>query len=85
MNPSFEGSPATALRQYARRAVNLSAGTSGRREVWPLAGAVEAALGMVLLATLYLAASDYGAALGVGELLHEVLHDGRHVLGMPCH
>jgi hypothetical protein len=42
---------------------------------------------------LYLLAVDQGLALSVVQgglafdqnLIHEVLHDGRHALGVPCH
>ncbi|OZC73949.1 hypothetical protein CH251_12525 [Rhodococcus sp. 06-462-5] len=41
----------------------------------------------VLLAmlTLYLVGFDQGAISRSGMLLHEVMHDGRHLLGLPCH
>jgi cobalt transporter subunit CbtB len=34
---------------------------------------------------LYVVGFDQGAVSRVGELLHEALHDGRHLLGVPCH
>ncbi|TQC49949.1 CbtB-domain containing protein [Rhodococcus sp. WS4] len=41
----------------------------------------------VLLAmlTLYLVGFDQGAISRSGMLLHELMHDGRHILGVPCH
>ncbi len=40
----------------------------------------------VSLAMLYLLQSESGAVLTEHwGLLHEVVHDGRHVLGVPCH
>ena len=39
--------------------------------------------GLLLLA--YLVAFDQGAVSQTGTLLHEVMHDGRHLLGVPCH
>lgn len=39
--------------------------------------------GLLLLA--YLVAFDQGAVSRSGMLLHEVMHDGRHLLGVPCH
>ncbi|OZF01393.1 CbtB domain-containing protein [Rhodococcoides fascians] len=41
----------------------------------------------VLLAmlTLYLVGFDQGAISRSGMLLHEVMHDGRHLIGVPCH
>ncbi|MGB3370140.1 MAG: CbtB domain-containing protein [Rhodococcus sp. (in: high G+C Gram-positive bacteria)] len=41
----------------------------------------------VLLAilTLYLVGFDQGAISRSGMLLHELMHDGRHLMGVPCH
>jgi Probable cobalt transporter subunit (CbtB) len=47
-----------------------------------------AAAGVVLLALLvfgYLVAFDQGAVSRSGMLMHELMHDGRHLLGVPCH
>jgi hypothetical protein len=42
--------------------------------------------GVVLLALLYLVGMDQGAtSLVPGSMLHEFVHDGRHLLGFPCH
>lgn len=42
--------------------------------------------GVVLLALLYLVGLDQGAAsLVPGTMLHELVHDGRHLLAFPCH
>jgi Probable cobalt transporter subunit (CbtB) len=42
--------------------------------------------GVILLALLYLVGLDQGATSVVpGEMLHEFVHDGRHLLGFPCH
>lgn len=42
--------------------------------------------GAVLLTLLYLVGLDQGAAALVpGSMLHEFLHDGRHLLSFPCH
>ncbi|MET9313513.1 CbtB domain-containing protein [Kribbella sp. NPDC003505] len=38
---------------------------------------------MVLLA--YLVGFDQGAVSRSGMFLHELMHDGRHLLGVPCH
>ncbi len=46
------------------------------RELWPWA--VFAA--SILLFALYLTGSYQGSAI-----LHEFFHDGRHLLGFPCH
>ena len=52
-------------------------------------------IGIGLLAAfgLYLLAADQGLALSLVQgrlafdqnMIHELLHDGRHVLGVPCH
>jgi hypothetical protein len=39
--------------------------------------------GALLLA--YLVAFDQGAISRGGMYLHELMHDGRHLLGVPCH
>ncbi|MTE12335.1 CbtB domain-containing protein [Nocardia aurantiaca] len=43
--------------------------------------------GVVLLAllTLYLVGFDQGAISRTGMYMHELTHDGRHLLGVPCH
>ncbi|WBQ05670.1 CbtB domain-containing protein [Kribbella sp. CA-293567] len=33
----------------------------------------------------YLVAFDQGAISQSGMYLHELMHDGRHLLGVPCH
>ena len=44
------------------------------------------AIVVLALFTLYLVAQDNGAVLaGAGDVAHEVFHDARHSLGMPCH
>lgn len=49
------------------------------------------ALGPALLAAafallvIYLVSFDQGAISRSGLFLHELMHDGRHVLGVPCH
>ncbi|MBF6173173.1 CbtB domain-containing protein [Nocardia blacklockiae] len=44
-------------------------------------------VGVVLMAllTLYLVGFDQGAISRSGMYLHELMHDGRHLLGVPCH
>ncbi len=39
----------------------------------------------VLLLVAYLVAFDQGAVSRSGMYLHEFMHDGRHLLGVPCH
>lgn len=42
--------------------------------------------GAILLTLLYLVGLDQGAtSLFSGQMLHEFMHDGRHLLGVPCH
>jgi hypothetical protein len=42
-------------------------------------------LGALLVLTIYLVQFDQGVVSQTGSLLHELLHDGRHLLGVPCH
>jgi hypothetical protein len=52
------------------------------REWWPWALFV----GVFSLFLLYIVGYDQGAlSLFNGTWLHEFVHDGRHVLGFPCH
>lgn len=38
------------------------------------------------LATIYALTMENGATLRAGAtVLHELFHDGRHMLGVPCH
>ncbi|MGW3856941.1 CbtB domain-containing protein [Micromonospora arida] len=39
----------------------------------------------VLTLLAYLVAFDQGAVSRSGMYLHELMHDGRHLLGVPCH
>ena len=48
-----------------------------------LGTAVAAVIVLMLLA--YLVAFDQGAVSQSGTYLHELMHDGRHLLGVPCH
>ncbi len=42
--------------------------------------------GVILLTMLYLLGMDQGAtSLVSGSTLHEFFHDGRHLIGFPCH
>jgi hypothetical protein len=52
------------------------------RELWPwlLFG------GLLFLLALYFVGAEQGAtSLVPGRMLHEFVHDGRHLLGFPCH
>jgi len=37
------------------------------------------------LAVIFLVQFDQGAVSQTGPWLHEVTHDARHLLGVPCH
>ena len=50
------------------------------RQLWI---ALAAVAGLLLLS--YLVAFDQGAVSQSGMYLHELMHDGRHLLGVPCH
>ena len=39
----------------------------------------------LMLLLTYLVAFDQGAVSRSGMFLHELMHDGRHLLGVPCH
>jgi hypothetical protein len=39
----------------------------------------------LLTVTLYLVTLDQGALSRSGMFLHELMHDGRLLLGVPCH
>lgn len=42
--------------------------------------------GLVLLLALYFVGAEEGAtSIFPGTYLHEFVHDGRHLLGFPCH
>jgi cobalt transporter subunit CbtB len=42
--------------------------------------------GLLLLIAIYFVGAEQGAAsLIKGMYVHEFLHDGRHLLGFPCH
>lgn len=42
------------------------------------------ALGALLMLA-YLVAFDQGTISQSGMYMHELMHDGRHLLGVPCH
>jgi Probable cobalt transporter subunit (CbtB) len=42
--------------------------------------------GLLMLLAIYFVGAEQGApALIQGRVVHEFLHDGRHLLGFPCH
>jgi hypothetical protein len=43
-------------------------------------------VGLLLLMALYFVGAEQGASsLIQGDAVHEFVHDGRHLLGFPCH
>lgn len=42
-------------------------------------------LGVLFVLTIYLVQYDQGVLSQTGSFLHELMHDGRHLLGVPCH
>ena len=51
------------------------------RALWPWA-----VFALSLLALIYMVGLEQGAtSFTSGSLLHEWMHDGRHLLGFPCH
>lgn len=57
-----------------------NAAPSGLRSVLFISATV-----LFALLTLYLVGFDQGAVSRSGMYLHELMHDGRHLLGLPCH
>jgi len=42
--------------------------------------------GLLLLLVMYFVSTEQGAlSIFDGMSMHEVVHDGRHLLGFPCH
>jgi hypothetical protein len=64
----------------AHAAAPVSAPAVSARLLWT---ALAVAAALLLLA--YLVAFDQGAVSQSGTFLHELMHDGRHLLGVPCH
>lgn len=70
---------------------SLTVPTHGHEAVHPPAVTLDgswpwALFGLALLALLYFVGLDEGAAsLVPGHAVHEWVHDGRHLLGFPCH
>lgn len=50
------------------------------RDLRPALLASTLALAVIGLVTL-----DTSAVFSSGSMLHELMHDGRHLLGVPCH
>jgi hypothetical protein len=43
-------------------------------------------VGLILLLAIYFVGAEQGAtSLIPGMYVHELVHDGRHLLGFPCH
>jgi hypothetical protein len=42
--------------------------------------------GLIMLLAIYFVGAEQGAtSLVGGKYVHEFVHDGRHLLGFPCH
>lgn len=52
---------------------------------WPALALLVLALFLLLSASGALLAPLLGQAAGPFDYLHEFAHDGRHLLGVPCH
>ncbi|BCN67174.1 hypothetical protein RE943_06470 [Prescottella equi] len=46
---------------------------------------IAAAVVLLAMLVLYLVGFDQGAISRSGMYMHELMHDGRHLLGLPCH
>ncbi|NKS63198.1 CbtB-domain containing protein [Rhodococcus hoagii] len=46
---------------------------------------ISAAVVLLAMLALYLVGFDQGAISRSGMYMHELMHDGRHLLGLPCH
>jgi hypothetical protein len=43
-------------------------------------------LGLLMMVLIYFVGAEEGAASVLsGSYVHELVHDGRHLLGFPCH
>lgn len=42
-------------------------------------------LAAAMMLLVYLVQFDQGAVSQTGSFLHELVHDARHLLGVPCH
>jgi putative cobalt transporter subunit CbtB len=50
------------------------------RDLWPWA-----LVAVFLVSVIYLVMLDQGELSRAGLFLHELMHDGRHILAVPCH
>ncbi|NMM86016.1 hypothetical protein B2J88_16850 [Rhodococcus sp. SRB_17] len=46
---------------------------------------IAAAIVVLAMLTLYVVGFDQGAISRTGMYMHELMHDGRHLMGVPCH
>ncbi|SDJ21222.1 Probable cobalt transporter subunit (CbtB) [Rhodococcus triatomae] len=46
---------------------------------------LSAAIVLLAMLALYVVGFDQGAVSRTGMFMHELMHDGRHLLGLPCH
>lgn len=46
---------------------------------------IAAAIVLLAVLALYVVGFDQGAISRTGMYMHELMHDGRHLMGLPCH
>ncbi|MGC0362163.1 hypothetical protein ABH922_000147 [Rhodococcus sp. 27YEA15] len=46
---------------------------------------IAAAVVLLSMLALYVVGFDQGAISRTGMYMHELMHDGRHLMGLPCH
>lgn len=46
---------------------------------------IAAAVVLLAMLALYLIGFDQGAVSRTGMYMHELMHDGRHLMALPCH
>ncbi|MFE7135938.1 CbtB domain-containing protein [Streptomyces sp. NPDC057638] len=74
----------------AQSATPASVPSSAPQELTPISlraiAPWAAFIGVLMLVLLYFVGAEQGAvSLVSGETVHEWVHDGRHLLGFPCH
>ncbi|KQQ43187.1 CbtB domain-containing protein [Nocardioides sp. Leaf307] len=77
---SQSSAPTAPLSPGLSPAVEVPAIPLGRLAPWALFS------GLLCSLVLFFVSTDQGAvSLLSGTALHELVHDGRHLLGYPCH